>query len=578
INFLPYLGVLSQELNSQIYRLCTLATYKSYIAASYVKYIESAGARVVPIKIGQPDSYYEEIVNSVNGILLPGDNALLNETHGYGEAAHKIYKLIINKNKNNQQPIPLFGICLGFQAIIYNALKQQDIRTRCHISGISLPLIFQYDYTKSRLFKTAPYEIINILKSQSVTANSHSYCITSKDAIKYKLNKKWLILSTNKIRNLLYISSIESKHYPIWGIQFHPEKTMFEWSKEHYDHTIHGILVSQYLMNFFVNECPIKRKAQIAQHINELHQHGHGEWPPFMGPHNSRPIIGILSQEISPPLVNCVPFYLSISKYKSYISASYVKYIEMAGARVVPIRIGQSTQYYQLMASSLNGVVFPGGAAMLTANDGYADVAKIFYSYAINQNLPIWGTCLGFEIILVLSAGTDLRTRCNVINSITRPLRLRKEYKASRIFKLMPLNILNIVQKQSVMTYMHSHCVTMKNFTHHNMTKDWFILTTSTTPNNLTFISTIESKKYPIWGVQYHPEKALFDWTHTSIVHTFNAIKVSQYLMNFFVNECRKNHNRFPSMKKEQSALIYNYKSMYIGKFGCKIEQCYFLN
>lgn len=84
----------------------------------------------------------------------------------------------------------------------------------------------------------------------------------------------------------------------------------------------------------------VKRKVQIAERINEFNElhHGHGEWPPFMGPHNSRPIIGILSQEISPPLVNCVPYYLSISKYKSYISASYVKYIEMAGARVVPIR------------------------------------------------------------------------------------------------------------------------------------------------------------------------------------------------------------------------------------------------
>ena len=39
----------------------------AYIAASYVKYIESAGARVVPVLVNQTDLYYDMIFNSVNG-------------------------------------------------------------------------------------------------------------------------------------------------------------------------------------------------------------------------------------------------------------------------------------------------------------------------------------------------------------------------------------------------------------------------------------------------------------------------------------------------------------------------------
>ena len=48
------------------------AGYKSFISASYVKFIESGGARVVPVFINQTDEYYQMIHNSTNGLLLPG--------------------------------------------------------------------------------------------------------------------------------------------------------------------------------------------------------------------------------------------------------------------------------------------------------------------------------------------------------------------------------------------------------------------------------------------------------------------------------------------------------------------------
>lgn len=47
---------------------------------------------------------------------------------------------------------------------------------------------------------------------------------------------------------------------------------------------------------------------------------------------NDRPIIGILSQEISYHLDSKWP-----GEFKSFIAASYVKFLEGGGARVVPI-------------------------------------------------------------------------------------------------------------------------------------------------------------------------------------------------------------------------------------------------
>ena len=69
LNNRPIIGILAQECQPHFpVEICST----SYIAASYVKYIESAGARVVPVLINQPEEYYRIIFNSTNGILMPG--------------------------------------------------------------------------------------------------------------------------------------------------------------------------------------------------------------------------------------------------------------------------------------------------------------------------------------------------------------------------------------------------------------------------------------------------------------------------------------------------------------------------
>ena len=54
---------------------------------------------------------------------------------------------------------------------------------------------------------------------------------------------------------------------------------------------------------------------------------------------NPRPIIGIVAQTAYGKLAKHGP---------SYIAVSYVKYVESAGARVVPIKINQTLEYYNV--------------------------------------------------------------------------------------------------------------------------------------------------------------------------------------------------------------------------------------
>ena len=49
----------------------------------------------------------------------------------------------------------------------------------------------------------------------------------------YGMDKFWNPLSYNYDRyKLEYLSSIEAKNYPFVGVQFHPEKNIFEWAEK----------------------------------------------------------------------------------------------------------------------------------------------------------------------------------------------------------------------------------------------------------------------------------------------------------------------------------------------------------
>lgn len=99
------------------------------------------------------------------------------------------------------------------------------------------------------------------------------------------------------------------------------------------------------------------------------------------------------------------------------------------------------------------------------------------------------------------------------------------------------------------------------------MNKDW---------NGLEFISTIEHKHYPFYGVQFHPEKNLYEWVRNkNISHTANSIYASQYFAQFFVSEARKSDHHFEDSKTEDQYVIYNYPAAFTGAVGSAFEQAY---
>lgn len=295
-----------------------------------------------------------------------------------------------------------------------------------------------------------------------------------------------------------------------------------------------------------------------------------------VGEINQRPIIGVLAQE-------CQPYFAEALCNTSYIAASYVKYVESGGARVVPVFIDQPEEYYRTIFHSINGLLIPGGDVSLNTGSGYSRSAKILFRMAIDSGeyFPIWGTCMGLEVLTYLSnEENDPLTRCDS-NDQKANLFLTEDYPKSRFGISSPDDVDLILSEQNVTINFHNWCLTPENFTKLELLKDfWNVLSTNYDENGIQFISMMESKHYPIWAVQYHPEKNMFEWTekYPNIPHTQDAVHIAAFHSEFFVEEARKNLNTFPSREEEEKHLIYNYSPVYTGTIELKqsMIQCYF--
>lgn len=130
------------------------------------------------------------------------------------------------------------------------------------------------------------------------------------------------------------------------------------------------------------------------------------------------------------------------------------------------------------------------------------------------------------------------------------------------------------MSNQSVTYNYHQFCLTETNFTNYGLDNDWKVLSTNIA--DVEFISSFESKKYPFYGVQFHPEKNVYEFkSNLNIPHSPSAIRVAQYFANFFVEETRKNSHKFNKDIDERRSLIYNYQPSYTGLKNASYEQLY---
>ncbi|XP_074505564.1 gamma-glutamyl hydrolase isoform X3 [Sebastes fasciatus] len=241
---------------------------------------------------------------------------------------------------------------------------------------------------------------------------------------------------------------------------------------------------------------------------------------------NYRPLIGVLAQENLPGD--------QFARGSSYIAASYVKYLEGAGARVVPIRINRTEDEYAKTFYSINGLLLPGGDVDLQTSL-FSRAAKIFYNLALKANdagdyFPVWGTCQGFQQLSVLTANKNLLTLTDTM-AVALPLTLTPAAQSSRLFRSFPKDLLQSLAEENITSNFHKWSLSMQNYSRNAKLKRFYKVLSSNNDGKREFISTMEATK---------------------------------------------NQHHFSSPVEEERALIYNFSPIYRGIHTIFVQNYYF--
>lgn len=247
------------------------------------------------------------------------------------------------------------------------------------------------------------------------------------------------------------------------------------------------------------------------------------------------------------------------------IAASYVKFVEAHGARVVPISYYATDEDIEETFNSINGVLFPGGGASVP------DSAKRVWELALLANqqgdyFPLWGTCNGFEWLVEL-AGGEL-DRWFDSENISLPLNFTATTESSRLLSGLNETLMTMLSDPNQTFAFNNHVqgIEPSHFeATSSLTNMFSILANSYDRQGKPFVALMEGRALPFYGVQYHPEKNVWEtgltadgMPYENIPHSPASMEHTLYYSKFFVAESRKNMHSFSDAAVENAALVWN--------------------
>ncbi|CAM6109411.1 unnamed protein product [Calypogeia fissa] len=237
-------------------------------ATSYVRLLQAGGARVAPIFYDSTTEELEAILSKVNGVVWTGSLVEFNpsddepEGFKYRRTTEFILEYVIRENEKGNH-YPLWGTCLGFERLMELLVATENDETVLESTdavdfGTNLDLT-SYG-VRSRLFKNLSRELLNEVTQPegNIVYNNHELGVRPAAILRDPwVDSSIQIVSTTRDRNgKEFISSVEGTLMPLYGSQWHPEKSPWEWNtKLHPSHSTTAIEFSNYVGRFFVEEC-----------------------------------------------------------------------------------------------------------------------------------------------------------------------------------------------------------------------------------------------------------------------------------------------------------------------------------
>lgn len=257
------------------------------------------------------------------------------------------------------------------------------------------------------------------------------------------------------------------------------------------------------------------------------------------------------------------------------IPSSYKKWVEQTGSRAVVIPHFASKKILRKLVGQVNGLMFIGGGVRLyySFDDMPTRVMKklaYIYRLGLKQNtknggnFPIWGTCLGFEVILSAeSKFTAKFTKVNSVNVLKQIQFMDENYRGSYFEKAFRPEVKQYLQTHASSYYHHHNGMRVKDFIANKNLNRSFKVIAYYRKNGMRFVSAIQHRRYPIAGTQFHPEKLLFEHKKKVNVHlTQYSSMASQEMSRILFEPTLRNMNMFDNQVVLNRYLMENFVSV----------------
>ena len=255
---------------------------------------------------------------------------------------------------------------------------------------------------------------------------------------------------------------------------------------------------------------------------------------------------------------------------QTLVGIPYIRWLESSGANVLIIQQWYSNETFDEILNKINGLILHGGTRSITwgSNHTWENGLEYIYHKSIEKKIPIFGICLGFLIINRLVAEKYVNQYGFNNIHIIRGFNVT-DYN-SKMFSLFNESLLKSLNDNSGY-YNHKWGVNRTNFNKNVNLKNTLKITSISKDNqSMEFINSIEGINDYIYATQFHPEKTPFQRKNESdfdnvqeldheIIYEKNSIRVTTLLGIFFVEECRKNKNRFDKKDKDKFYFIDTY-------------------
>jgi len=187
---------------------------------------------------------------------------------------------------------------------------------------------------------------------------------------------------------------------------------------------------------------------------------------------------------------------------------------------------------------------------------------KYVVEYVIQQNTefdnyyPLWGTCLGFEVIaMIIAENFSILSKCEKCIDVSKNNFLNTNY-TSKLFAGLPQDLQEKLSYANLSHFSEEYKLDVTAFENSPPLMELLTPIAYTyDAAGVKYISAYESPKIPIYATQFHQEGSTYGWGGKTTNHGMDAVRLQQYLSNFLVSEALKNKNIFADF---QSHLVEN--------------------